>query len=84
MKSLAPMPAHRLVAGGIGYTFSDPTVLEPNFQRDTVLVPWQPQVKIDQGVYIPSNHHVHEAAGAFIECLNEVWDLRMSTFSTSA
>ncbi|MEO9629445.1 MAG: LysR family transcriptional regulator [Paracoccaceae bacterium] len=66
--------AHRLVAGGIGFTFSDPTVLEPGFQDNTVLVPWQPEVKIGLGLFSPQNYTPHEATGAFLDCLKGLWD----------
>lgn len=66
--------AHRLVLGGIGYTFSDPTVIEPTWRQHSVLVPWKPEVKLDLGVYAPQNAPLHEASNLFIECLNEVWD----------
>lgn len=66
--------AHRLVLGGIGYTFSDPTVIEPTWGEHSVLVPWKPEVKIDLGVYAPQNSPLHDASNQFIECLNEVWD----------
>ncbi len=71
--------AHRLVAGGIGYTFSDPTVLEPGFHENTVLVPWKPKVKIGLGLFSPKNHTPHEATSAYIECLKELWDEQMAS-----
>ena len=66
--------AHRLVAGGIGYTFSDPTVLEPSFRENTVLVPWKPEVSIGLGLFMPKEHTPHEAAGDFIRCLKGLWN----------
>lgn len=66
--------AHRLVAGGMGFAFSDPTVLEPGFREDTVLVPWKPEVKMALGLFGPQSHQPHGAAADFIECLKDVWD----------
>lgn len=73
--------AHRFVAGGLGYTFSDPSVLEPNFAKQTILVPWQPEVKIDLGIYRSKYHNLHEHAEAFIECLDMVWEQRLGDAS---
>lgn len=70
--------AHRLVLGGVGYTFSDPTVIEPSWRESCVLVPWKPEVKLHLGVYAPQNAALHEASNAFIACLNEVWDEQMA------
>ncbi|MGI9393224.1 MAG: LysR family transcriptional regulator [Boseongicola sp.] len=66
--------AQRLVAGGVGYTFTDATVLEPNFRDETVLVPWKPEVKISLGLFSPENYAPHEASEAFFSCLKEVWE----------
>ncbi len=66
--------AHRLVAGGMGFAFSDPTVLEPSFRENTVLVPWAPEVKMALGLFGPQNHTPHGAAGDFVDCLKTVWD----------
>ena len=71
--------AHRLVAGGVGFTFSDPTVLEPGFRENTVLVPWKPEVKIGLGLFSPQNHTPHEATGDFLDCLRTVWDEQMAS-----
>jgi DNA-binding transcriptional LysR family regulator len=71
--------ALRMVAGGIGYTFSDPTVLDPGFRASTVLVPWEPKIRMDLGLYAPKNQSQHEATSDFITCLNEVWNEQMST-----
>jgi len=70
--------AHRLVAGGIGFTFSDPTVLEPGFRENTVLVPWKPEVRIGLGLFTPKDYTPHEATGAFIDCLTGLWDEQMA------
>ena len=69
--------AHRLVAGGVGFTFSDRTVLEPGFRDDTVLIPWKPEVKIGLGLFTPKDHTAHEAANDFIDCLKGLWDEQM-------
>ena len=71
--------AHRLVAGGVGFTFSDPTVLEPGFRENTVLVPWKPDVKIGLGLFTPKDYAPHDATGAFIECLIGLWDEQMES-----
>ena len=66
--------AHRLVAGGIGFSFSDPTVLDPSFRENTVLVPWKPEVKMQFGIYGPRGITSHNATEDFIDCLHEEWD----------
>lgn len=70
--------AHRLVAGGVGFTFGDPTVLEPGFREDTVLVPWKPVMKMGLGLFTPKDYTPHDAAGAFIDCLKSFWDEQMA------
>lgn len=69
--------AHRLVAGGMGFTFSDPSVLEPGFHADTVLVPWKPEVRIEIGIFGPKFDTPHNASHAFVECLKSLWDKQM-------
>ncbi|WP_421702921.1 LysR family transcriptional regulator [Aliiroseovarius sp.] len=66
--------ALRMVAGGIGFTFSDPTVLDPGFREKVVLVPWEPEIRMDLGLYAPKNQSQHEATSDFVACLHEVWD----------
>lgn len=70
--------AHRLVAGGIGYSFSDPTVLDASFRENTVLVPWHPEVKMQLGIYGPRGTTPHEATEDFIACLHEEWDRQIA------
>lgn len=66
--------AHRLVLGGLGFTFSDPSVLEPAFREHTVLVPWDTDVGLRVGIYEMANQPRHEAANDYLACLRQLLD----------
>ena len=66
--------AHRLVAGGLGFTFSDPSVQEHAFREQTALVPWDTEVGLRVGVYEMENQQRHEAVSDFLECLRRQLD----------
>lgn len=66
--------AHSLVVDGLGFTFSDPSVLEPAFSAYSNLVPWRTDVSLRVGVYSVENHIRYEATDDFLECLRKPLD----------
>ena len=69
----APAAAHRMVAEGAGFTFSDPTVLEPEMAERTVLVPWHPKTHLEIGVYVPKDSQNDASTKMFFNCMERAW-----------
>ena len=70
----SPTAAHRLVIGGLGFTFSDPSGPEHAFREQTALVPWDTEVGLRVGVYEMENQQRHEAVSDFLDCLRHQLD----------
>lgn len=68
----APASAHRLVADGIGFTFSDLVALEPELRERTVLIPWEPQASLEVGVHAPGLASKPVVTARFLDCLDQV------------
>ena len=61
--------AHRLVVGGLGFTFSDSSIPVHAFREQTALVPWDTEVGLRVGIYEMENQPRHEAVSDFLDCL---------------
>ncbi|MBW4709188.1 LysR family transcriptional regulator [Roseobacter sp. YSTF-M11] len=57
--------AYRLVHRGLGFTFADPVSLDPELSDGIALVPWEQDLKIEFGYFVPMRSTANDAARAF-------------------
>ncbi len=79
----SPASAHKLVADGVGFCFSDPVVLEPELREATRLVPFDLDAGLEIGVVVSKESREDHARDDFLEFLDEIW-LAMSEKSAAA
>lgn len=64
--------AYRLVRFGMGFTFSDPIAMDPEYRDELALVPWVPESALTIGYFLPQTERRHDAVIAFANCLQEI------------
>ena len=64
--------AIQMVRFGMGFTFVDPTAMEPSQLAEVAIVPLVPRTELEIAIFLPRLAHVHPARAAFIRLLREV------------
>ena len=63
--------AIQMVRYGMGFTFIDPTGMEPSHRNDLAAVPLTPRTELDIAMFLPRQTHVHPERTRFINLLKE-------------
>jgi DNA-binding transcriptional LysR family regulator len=73
--------ALQMVRRGMGFTFVDPTAMDPTVASELAIVPLSPRTELDVAIFLPRQVDVHPARAAFIELLQTLDKSQLYTFA---
>jgi DNA-binding transcriptional LysR family regulator len=72
--------ALQMVRRGMGFTFVDPTAMDPGAASELAIIPLTLRTELDVAIFLPRQVDVHPARTTFIDLLQNLDKSRLYTF----